>query len=343
MKAVKFLSLTLFLAFAFSSQAQLLPETKARLKKAEDTLKHHSRRMIFEDKAADRFMADSAFIRTLVRTLKTPHSFNYAFDSLKTVSRLYAQDSSFRIFTWQFMRDETYYRQRGAIQMRTADGSLKLFPLIDMSEFTQAPVDSVRTNLNWIGAIYYSIITKTFNNKKYYTLLGYDDNNFRSTRKWVEVLSFTEQGEPRFGGRHFVYPEDTIKPKQPAFRFLLEYKKDARARINYDPGMDLIVFDHLVSESKDPFKKYTLIPDGDHEGFRWKDGKWVYVEKVFNYKLEDGQFPVDAPIKDATGKSDEAKLIEQSKKNMQQGNKQPQKPAPKKTPVKNREIMQEEY
>lgn len=340
MKPVTFFFLALAIAAATPADAQLSAESRTRLKKAEDTLKQHSRRMIFGDKASERFVADSAFIRTLVRTLKTPHSFNYPFDSLQTVSRLYAQDSSFRIFTWQFMKDETYYRQRGAIQMRTADGSLKLFPLIDMSEFTMAPADSVRTNFNWIGAIYYGIITKTNNNKKYYTLLGYDDNNFRSTRKWIEVLSFNEQGQPQFGGRFFSYPDDELKPKQPAYRFLLEYKKDGRARINYDPEMDLIVFDHLISESKDPSKKYTLIPDGDQEGFKWKDGKWVYVEKVYNFALQDGQFPMEAPIKDASGKSNEAKLIEQSKKNMQQG--QQQKPPQKKPPVKKPEY-QEEY
>lgn len=216
--------------------------------------------------------------------------------------------------------------------MRTADGSLKLFPLIDMSEFSENPVDSLRTNFNWVGAIYYGIVTKTYNNKKYYTLLGYDENNFRSTRKWIEVLSFDDKGQPEFGGRYFVYPQDGIKPAQPAFRFLLEYKKDAGARINYDPELDMIIFDHLISEAKDPSKKFTLIPDGDHEGFKWKDGKWMYVEKVFNFTLQDGQFPMEVPLKDASGKTNEAKLIEQSEKNMKGQQKKEQKKPPFKQP-----------
>jgi hypothetical protein len=228
------------------------------------------------------------------------------------------------------MRDETYYRQRGAIQMKTTDGSLKLFPLIDMSEFTANPVDSVRNNFNWIGAIYYGMIMKTWNNKKYYTLLGYDDNNFRSTRKWLEVLSFNEKNEPVFGGRYFVYPNDSIKPAQPAYRFLMEYKKDGRAKLVYDPEMDMIVFEHLISESKDPSKRWTLIPDGDYEGFKWKDGKWVYIEKVFDFKLADGQAPVEMPLKDGTGKSDEQKLWEQSQKNIQKNNPKPKPPVKKK-------------
>ncbi len=334
MKFVRFFFCAVVLVTSVSGNAQLTKEAKAFFRKAEDTLKQHSTKMVMAREASERFIADSAFIRTLVRTLKTPYSFNYSFDSLKSISRLYSADSNFRIFTWQFMRDESYYRQRGAIQMRTADGSLKLFPLIDMSDFTENPVDSLRTNLNWIGAIYYGMVTKTFNNKKYYTLLGYDENNFSSTRKWIEVLTFDEKGQPQFGGRYFVYPNDGIKPPQPAFRFLLEYKKDGGARINYDPEMDMIIFDHLISESKDPSKKFSLIPDGDHEGFKWKDGKWVYVEKVFDYKLQDGQFPMEAPVKDGSGRTNEAKLIEQSEKNMRNSGKKP--PAKKPQP-------QEEY
>lgn len=344
MKAVKLLPIITLLLLSLVSTAQLSKEVKASLKKSEDTLKVLANKMIHEREASQRFTADSIFIRTLVRSLKTSNSFHYAFDSLKTVSRLYAPDSSFRIITWQFMRDETYFRQRGAIQMKTADGSLKLFPLIDMSDFTANPVDSVRSNLNWVGAIYYNMVLKTHNNKKYYTLFGYDDNNFRSTKKWLEVLSFTEQGQPQFGGRYFNYPADEIKAPQPAFRFMLEYKKDAAARISYDREMDMIIFDHLVSDSKDPTKKFTLVPDGDQEGFKWKDGQWIYIAKVFKTRLQDGQFPIEVPIKDNnTGKSNEAKLQEMSEKTMKKAEEQ-KKNDKNKVPVKpNNEKPDGEY
>src|SRR4051812_23639538 len=221
------------------------------LRKDEDSLKNYSREMIMDKTATQRFGADSVFIRMLVRTLKTPNSFFYPFDSVETVSRIYAPDSSFRIFSWQWSRDDDYYRQRGAIQMKTADGSLQLYPLIDMSEFTRTPQDSVRSSRNWIGAIYYGIVMKTFNNKNYYTLLGYDDNNRRSTKKWIEVLTFDPTGKPIFGGPYF----DTTVSKKPTSatlaRYCLEYKKDGRARMNYDKDMDMIVYDHLVSESNE--------------------------------------------------------------------------------------------
>ena len=134
--------------------------------------------------------------------------------------------------------------------MRTADGSLKLFPLLDMSEFTQAPQDSIRTPQNWVGAIYYGMVMKTYNNKNYYTLLGFDDNNMKSTKKWIEVLYFDTLSKPQFGGPFFSIPTGQLKAggggKQA--RFVLEYKKGGSARINYDRDLDMIVFDHLVPE-----------------------------------------------------------------------------------------------
>jgi hypothetical protein len=315
----------------YANGQNLRPGSFSQLKKTEDTMKIYARKMIREQAASARFVADSLFIRMLVRSLRTPNSFYYPFDSLETVSRIYAPDSTFRIFSWQFTRDEDHYRQRGAIQMKTADGSLQLFPLIDMSDFTTSPQDSVRTSGNWIGAIYYGIVMKTFNNKKYYTLLGFDDYNVRSTRKWIEVLTFNEQGKPVFGGPYFSMKgaTDKVKTSPAQARFCLEYKKDGRARMNYDAEMDMIIYDHLWSETNEPDKSYTLVPDGDYQGFKWDNGRWALIDKVFDFKLKDGEAPMPEPIKDDGGKSNEEKLIKQSQKNM--GMKETETETPKKT------------
>jgi hypothetical protein len=230
--------------------------------------------------AAQRAIADSFFTRALVQALKIPYSFSYPFDSLKTISRLYAPDSSFRIITWQVMKDYSYYRQKGAIQYRTKDGSLKLTPLYDYSPFTEHPTDSARSNKEWIGAVYYAIVQKTFNGRNYYTLFGYDENDARSTKKWLEVLTFDGNNQPVFGGRYFNYPADETKPPQPAYRFCVEFKKNANAHLNYDKEMDMITFSRLTSESGEPMNHYTLIPTGSFEGFKWMNGKWIYVPVI---------------------------------------------------------------
>jgi len=303
------------LSLSASAQQHLTPAEEQVFEKHEDTLKGYSYDIVNAETATKRFVADSSFIRSLVRALRKPNSFYYPFDSLQTISRLYAPDSTFRIFTWEFKKDDYMYLQEGAIQVKQADGSLKLFPLFDCSMFTDKPLDSVRTRRNWIGAIYYKMILKTWQGRKYYTLLGFDDYSSTANKKWMEVLTFNEQGEPQFGGPYISFAQDSVhKPLQ--YRFDIEYKKDAATRFNYDPTMDMIVYDHLVPEGNNPEKKDSYVPDGDFEAFQWKGGHWVHVDKgLFTMKLKDGEAPSDAKVLDDQGNINEKQLQEASEKN----------------------------
>ena len=304
----------LFLLLSFAAQAQKISAADLKaLRLKEDSLRANIKNVILDSFTAGRMRSDSQFVRTLVRSLQIRNSFYYPFDSLQGISKLYAPDSSFRIFSWSISFDDYYARQRAAIQYRTADGRLKLVPLRDFSEFTPQATDSVRTKDNWIGAVYYKIIKTEHNGKNYYTLFGFDDHSVRSNKKWIEVLSFDNRDMPVFGAP-FSFENDSIKkPEQK--RFYIEYKKEASTFVNYDPDLNLIIFDHLISETDEPDKPYTFIPDGDSEGFVWKGGKWVHIDKVFDFKLEDGQAPVPDPVRDNKGKNNEEKLQQQSNKN----------------------------
>jgi hypothetical protein len=302
----------IFSQFVYSQA--ILPADKKILNKKEDSLKNLAKKLITDSTQEGRMRSDSIFIRTLIRTLQVKNSFFYPFDSVQGISKIYAPDSSFRFFSWNLSYDEYYSRQRGAIQLKTKDGSLKLIPLRDVSEFTENPMDSVRDKNNWIGSVCYRIIKTQFNGKNFYTLFGYDANSAMTNKKWIEVMTFNERNEPQFGGRYFSFEQDSIKrPAQ--YRYSIEYKKAASTTVNYDDGMKLILLDHLISETDEPEKAFTLVPDGDYEGFKWQQGKWVHIDKVFTYKLQDGQAPVGDPILDSRGNRDDKKLEEKSRKN----------------------------
>ena len=303
------------LAFSVAAFSQKL--TSADMKKMrakEDTLKDYSFYLNTDTLTEDRMISDSAFTKTLVRSLQIKNSFYYPFDSVVGISKLYAPDTSFRIFSWVISYDDYYVRQRGAIQFRTADGSLKLVALRDFSEFTDKPLDSVRTRSNWIGAVYYNIIKTQYKDKNYYTLFGFDNNNAMSSMKWIEVLSFNEKNEPVFGGPFFTYEKDSI-PKPAQYRFNIEYKKNTRVLVNYIEDLHMILVDHLVSENDDTEHQWTYVPDGDQEAFKWENGKWVHIDKIFTFKLQDGQAPVGDPLLDTKGNRDEKKLQEKTDKN----------------------------
>lgn len=302
--------------FAVTANAQHIQKADLEyLAKEEDTLSTLADQVQDEITIGDRIRSDSMFTRVFVRALKVPHSFFYGFDSLSTITIVTPPDSSFRIFTWQYAVDEQVTRQRGVIQINTVDGHLQLYPLYDQSEYTDAPTDSIRGPKNWIGAVYYKIIQKESTGKKYYTLLGFDENSFRSTKKWVDVLTFNEDQQPVFGGDYFLFEKTDSNYIQGVKRFNVEFKKEGRARLNYDADMDMIIYDHLISEINEPDKKYTLIPDGDSEGLKWENGMWKHVSKVFDYVTKEDQEPHPDLLMDDNGNINEAKLAEQSKKN----------------------------
>ena len=284
------------------------------LRKKEDSLRVLIKNSFLDSLTAGRMRSDSSFIKIFVRSLQVKNSFYYPFDSLKGVSKLYSPDSTFRIFTWHLDFDGSYIRQRGAIQYLTKDGSLKLVPLRDYSEFADNPLDSVRTKDTWIGAVYYNIIKTTYRDRNYYTLFGYDAHSTRSNKKWIEVLTFDERNLPVFGGKYFSFANDSIK-KPDQFRFSIEYKKDASTMMNFDEDLGLILVDHLISESDEPENPWTFVPDGDYLGFKWENGKWLHIDKVFDQKLKDGEFPMPDPLRDKDGKDNELKLQERSDKN----------------------------
>lgn len=289
----------IFLVFLGYSNlsAQRLNGTDAKfLLQKEDSLKIYSSKIIQGINPSDRFLADSIFTKVFVRALKTNNSFSYPFDSLYTISKLYAPDSSFRIFTWQMVINENIIRQHGAIQMRTKDGALKLFPLIDKSDITIRQADTIANNMGWMGAVYYKIIPVKYLNHTYYTLLGFDENNIRSTKKVIEILDFVN-GEPKFGARFF-------SVNKPGFnsaiaRYVMEYKKDASPRLTWDEDLQIIVMEHLVSESNEPNKKWTLVGDGDYEAFKWANGKWAYMDKIYNQVTPEGKAPVPSPLNES--------------------------------------------
>ena len=287
---------------------------KKKLTEKEDSLRQLAADIILDSLTASRMRSDSLFVKTLIRALQIKNSFYYPFDSVQGVSKLYAPDSTFRIFTWNISFDDYYSRQRGAIQLRTTDGSLKLVALRDCSEFTPDAMDSIRTRGNWIGAVYYDIVKTNYNGKNYYTLIGFDNNSVMSNKKWIEVMTFDQKNEPVFGGQYFNYQQDSLK-RATQYRYSLEYKKEARAILKYDEDSKLIIVDHLISETDEPDNKWTYVPDGDYEAFKWQNGQWMHIDKLYNYKLEEGHAPVGDPLLDSKGNPNEKKLQEKSEQN----------------------------
>lgn len=310
-----FLYILALLLVSSVADAQKITAADLRiLHKKEDSLKLYAKDLVTDSLTNNRMRSDSFFTKVLIRSFLIKNSFYYPFDSVKGVSILYAPDSSFKIMTWSITYSEDLCQQRGVIQFPTKDGSPRFIPLLDYSTRTPYPEDSARDHKHWVGAIYYNIIQTKYNNKNYYTLFGYDPNSPRTNKKWIEVLTFDANNMPVFGGRYFSFAKDSVK-RQDQFRYFIEYKKQASATVDYDPDLKMILVDHLISETDEPDLPQTFVPDGDYEGFKWTNGKWLHVDKVFDQKLEDGQAPMPDPLRDLNGDTNQEKLKQQSDKN----------------------------
>jgi hypothetical protein len=284
----KFLSvfcLQFILLLSQAQPAQITPQDMKTIKDMEDSMRVFGDSMVNSLSTGNRVVASYRIIRCLKTALKVKNSFQYQFDSLLPMEIIEPPDHSFRIFTWFTVNDEQIYKYYGAIQVRS--DTLKLFPLIDYSDFTDKPEDKTVDNENWIGALYYNIQTVKAGKQTYYTLLGSDGNTSASNKKVLDVLWFAKDGKPRFGAPIF-----EVSKKGLQNRFYLEFSDEVWATLRFDPIENKIVYDHVEppSEAMEGFYPQYL-PDGTYEGFQWKKGKWHHIDMIDYEKRQAGDVP----------------------------------------------------
>jgi len=261
-------------ALALSVFAQHSDDTKYQnqLRMYEDSLADLGKTFINADVDLARKDANYQFIKTLVTALKIPNSFLYPFDSVKSISIINSPDNRFRLLTWHVVNDDGSYRFYGTIQMNTG-GNLKMYPLEDYSPLLKNPEDSVTDNHKWYGAQYYKIIP-VYSPKLYYVLIGWKGNTVKSTKKVIDVLSFKDD-RPELGLSVFDGNRKTRK------RVIFEYARQVSMLLRYVPDQNLIVFDHLSPpDPKLKDKRETFGPDLSYDGYKLKNGRWVYVDNL---------------------------------------------------------------
>jgi len=240
----------------------------------QDSLNHLGKKFINNDTEMERMNANTEFIKTLVQALRVPHSFNFPFDSVKSISILNSPDNRYRLLTWHLVFDDGSYRFYGTIQMNTGE-QLKMFPLTDYTPFIKNAEDTVTNNSRWFGAQYYKIIPVYTNQNPYYVLLGWKGNTVKSTKKVIEVLSFDRDGKPVLGMPVFDGNGKTRK------RVVFEYARQVSMLLKYETDQHMIVFDNLVPPDKKQKGKFDLYgPDMSYNGYLFKDGRWRYADNL---------------------------------------------------------------
>jgi len=234
----------------------------------------------------NRAKAGDLFHKAFIDFLNEPNAFDLSSGDIKTISVLEDEEGSFKLVSWQVKHLENKSQYHAFVLF--PDG--QFIELKDNSNFTQDLAYESITPESWYGALYYNI--KKIDNSKY-LIFGYNQIDQFTSAKVVDLITVKNKtitlGEEIFEEKKDL---DTYKN-----RIVLTYSGDASVNLNFNPGLDMIVHDHLTQrmgqlEGQGP----TNVPDGTYEGYKMENGKWMYKEKLYNHSYGENNAPIPNPV-----------------------------------------------
>jgi len=167
------------------------------------------------------------------------------------------------------MEDPNHYRYFGFMQVGLKKGKVRLYELRDNDKAQRGVMKLDQSIEEWYGKLYYQILTNRYKRKTYYTLLGMDFNDSRSSIKSVEVITL-QRNEPRFAKELFFNERDKVD------RVVLEYTNRVSISVRYDPELEMITYEHLVPLHPIYENNYEFYaPDGSYDGLEFSGGLWT--------------------------------------------------------------------
>ncbi len=235
--------------------------------------------MILSESENERLSSGYHFIKHMNYALRVGGSYNFKFDSLKSVSIIYSPDNKFRIITWNLVLNEGRFHYYGVIQLnpeftkkiKDTANLRPFYPLIDRSSKFVNVLDTTVDHNFWWGATYYKIIPVTYKKQTYYTLLGWNGNTAMSNKKVVESLYF-ENNIPKFGAPIF-----DLDYKKPLKRMVFEFANHATMTLRYEEKKKYLIYESVVpTRPQDQGHPETYLPDGSYDYliFNPKTGVW---------------------------------------------------------------------
>ena len=247
------------------------------IKEYEDTLKIIAEKIMYSDNEQERIKANSGFITILKEVLVYDKSFKYQFDSLKTIAILSPNDKSFKLYNWILRKDNGTHSYYCLIQYyNKRKKRFDLIELIDKSDNLRNPIFDDLDSKNWYGALYYEIIYFKKSGRKFYTLLGWDGNDSKSTKKIIEPMYFSGKNKVKFG-----LPIFKLKEKSKPKRIILECDSKSSFSLKFNKDQNRIIFDQLVPLKKELIGMHEYyIPEGTYNAFEYNKGKWVFFDDI---------------------------------------------------------------
>jgi len=216
------------------------------------------------------------------KALNMDGAFDYPFASLNSVGKIYSDDKLVRVITWNMQYEDLMHNYFSFIMKKDERRDhVHVVELKRQKQHFGMIQEETLTHENWYGALYYDIIDVQRRNRTYYTLLGYDANDQRSSIKLIDVLYFTGK-IPNFGYPLFDVAQGKAK------RVIFEHSNKATMSLRYDTQRDKIIFDHLTPESPGlkEFREF-YVPDMSYDAYSWDGTQWVLIEDIIAINKEE--------------------------------------------------------
>lgn len=278
-------------------------------------IKSISKQIIEENEAEKKLILNTQLIIKIDSLLAYDNQNLLEIDSTGLLYNLISNDKKVQIITWALVFDEKWEHYGFIKSYSESEKQYKIFELIP-SDFHQS-INSKETynQDNWPAALYLKMIETSYNDKDYYTLLGWLPIQDQTAFKLIEVLTLSKNGKPSFGKLNFFIIE-----KEYHKRMLFSYNFQSKFQLDYGQynfsirkfnkkkkkyetetfSEEFIVFDHLIPMYPD-FADLSefMVPMGNAvDAFYFEKGEWRMKADIDARNLEVKQTKKERPSLD---------------------------------------------
>lgn len=253
--------------------------------------------------AAHREAASRALYEKFKTILEEGDGASLDLDSVVWISQLMPPDSSFKLVSWQLVKEKkaseyfNFIIWNDGSYVELKDGGSDVAMDAEYSIFKPKEV---------LGFYYYKIAPTNLRNddSKSYFLYGFRNHNEFESMKTIDVLSFVD-GTPILGKEIFVSTDEKGSEILKT-RLVLQHSSDSYVSFQINPEREMIIFDHLIPRmGMQPGQGPTMLPDGSYEAYLRHKDQWIYNPKVFHQVSEEAPRPnpvLEERSKDIFGK-----------------------------------------
>lgn len=265
-----FLSYILLVFFSVEIARSQVP-----VKETSQLLEELFDRLVNNYNDSDRININDSISLILDSFVKSDSVFTHRFTNLRYLGQITSPDTLLKIITWNLVLEKEPGRYFCYFIRKEGPGKEnRIYKLSAHYNVKKIMTDSIYSEHDWYGALYYDLKPYNIDSKYSWVMLGIDYGNSYISRKIIETLSFSSDGSIIFGRKWFDSGNE-IK-----FRAVFEYASNAMMSLRFKSDRS-IVFDHLVPftpSMKDDRQYYG--PDYSFDAYNFENGLWKLTINV---------------------------------------------------------------